>query len=151
MTTDSNENFKVSLKKDDILCLEGEADNDLYIVHSGKLLVFARKRSQVTQLGHIGPGEYFGELSFFDDKPRSADVIALEDTVLIRFPHSELRNQFPQWLITIAQSLANRLRVADDVIRTSGIKKKNADGISPMSVDEQGRIFRLVKEKESKN
>ena len=54
------------LKKDDILCLEGEFDHDLYFVHKGELLVCVLKGSQITPLAHLEAGEYFGEMSFFD-------------------------------------------------------------------------------------
>ena len=137
--------FLIQLTKDDILCLEGDEDQDLYLVHSGKLMVCLRKRSEVTPVAYIGPGEYFGELSFFDGHPRSADVIAVEDSQLVKVPNSEKNRHFPDWLITIAQSMTKRLRIADDVIRSKGIRRKNVSAIQPMPIEEQGRIFRMIK------
>jgi len=136
----------VELKKDDILCMEGDQDSDLYIIHSGKLLICVRKRSEITPLAYLESGEYFGELSFFDQDARSADVIAVEDSVLVRIPQAELKKQFPEWLVTIGRSMTKRLRLADEVIRAHGIKRKNAKNMQPLKIEDQGRYFRLLKE-----
>ena len=70
--------YDIELMKNDVLCREGDIETDLYVVQSGELLVCVRKGSQVTAVAKLGPGEYIGELSFFDNKPRGADIIALE-------------------------------------------------------------------------
>lgn len=136
----------VELKANQVLCLEGDQNSDLFIIHSGKLLVCVRKRSEITPLATLEAGEYFGELSFFDQGVRSADVIAMEDCVLVRIPQEELARQFPQWLVTIGQSMTKRLRLADEVVRAHGIKRKNTKAMQPLAMEEQGRYFRLLKE-----
>ena len=42
-------------------------------------------------LKDLRTGEYFGELAIFDDKPRSASVRALVDTVLLELTREESR------------------------------------------------------------
>jgi CRP/FNR family cyclic AMP-dependent transcriptional regulator len=44
-------------------------------------LMIARKESVLTVLG---PGEFFGEVALFDHGPRSADVIANQDSSLLK-------------------------------------------------------------------
>ena len=58
-------------------------DNDVYLIVSGEVRVtaFSAGGRQVTY-GDIGAGEWFGELAAIDGLLRSADVIAIEDTLV---------------------------------------------------------------------
>lgn len=145
------ENLAVHLEKDQVLCLEGDPKNDLYLIHSGKLMVCVRKGSEVIPLAYVMPGEYLGELSFFDGSGRSADIIAIERTTLIQIPSDFLRKQFPPWLVNMARYMTQRLRILDDVIRTKGIKKKNAQTISALTIQEQRYFMEKIKQFESTN
>ena len=136
--------FDVELKKNDILCREGDVETDLFVVQSGELLVCIRKASQVTAIAKLGPGEYIGELSFFDNKPRGADIIALEACKLIKIPAVEIRQSFPTWVSTLGKMLALKLRLHDDVIRSKGIKKSNVETIKPLSMDDQRLYYQLL-------
>lgn len=131
------EQFILHLKKDQVLCKAGDTDTDMYILHQGKLLICVRKGTQVIAVAHIQEGEYIGELSFFDDQPRSADVIAIEDCTLIKIPKSQMLQKFPNWLAKIARFQAKKLRTMDKVIQNKGIKKKNISTIQPLTIEEQ--------------
>lgn len=134
----------IELKKDQVLCREGDQARDLYIVLEGELLVCVRKESQVTAIAHIGNHEFIGELSFFDGLPRGADIITLTDCQLVKIPMTQLGENFPPWIRTLGQILSQKLRTYDDVIRQRGIKKSKVDTIKPLSLDEQRHIFKLL-------
>lgn len=136
--------FSVELKKDQVLCREGDIETDLYVLLEGKLLVCVRKGTQVTAVATLGQGEYIGELSFFDNRPRGADIIALENSKLVRIPATEIRQSFPSWITTMGKVLAQKLRLHDDVIRQKGIKKAKVESIKPLSIDEQRHYFKLL-------
>jgi len=136
--------YDVELKKNEVLCREGDVETDLYIVQSGELLVCVRKGTQVTAVAKLGVGEYIGELSFFDNKPRGADIIAASDCKLVKIPAVEIRESFPSWLTTVGKMLALKLRLHDDVIRSKGIKKSNVETIKPLSMDDQRLYFQLL-------
>lgn len=145
------ENLAVHLEKDQVLCLEGDAKNDLFLIHSGRLMVCVRKGSEVIPLAYVNAGEYLGELSFFDGLERSADIICLEKTTLIKIPSDYLRKQFPGWLVLLAKYMTQRIRVLDDVIRTKGIKKKTAQTINALSIQEQRYYMEKIKNFETEN
>ncbi|MFZ4713537.1 MAG: Crp/Fnr family transcriptional regulator [Bacteriovoracaceae bacterium] len=138
-------NLARHLKKDDVLTIEKDENNDLYFVFTGKLMVCIRNGTQVTPLAYIGPGEFIGELSFFDGLARSADIIALEDCSLIEIPPEYLKKQFPQWLVVVAKYMTKRMRLMDDVIRKKGVKKKNAHSIQPLTIEEQRYYLAKIK------
>ena len=56
----------------------------MYIIMRGsiKITIGTNEGSENT-LAELGKGEFFGELALFDDEPRSANAIALDDCVLL--------------------------------------------------------------------
>lgn len=141
----------LNMEKDEIICVAGQHDYDLYIIHTGKLLIFVNDGTKVTPLAYLNAGEYLGELSFFDRMPRSAHVATLEPTTLIQIPVDQLGKQFPEWLVTIAQNITHKLRRTGEVIRQKGIRKKNVETIKPLSIDEQRHYFQLVEKFKEEN
>ena len=136
--------FTVELKKNDVLCREGDIETDLYIVQEGELLVMVRKNSQVIAVATLGQGEYIGELSFFDNRPRGADIVALGPCKLLKIPAVEIRQSLPNWMASLGKALALKLRLHDDVIRQRGIKKSNVETIKPLSMEEQRMYFQIL-------
>ena len=67
----------------------------------------------------MGEGEFFGELALLDDRPRSANVVATEDTELIilkRTDFQELVNRVPAIAVSLLEELAGRLRRTDEQV-----------------------------------
>ncbi|MDD4973527.1 MAG: cyclic nucleotide-binding domain-containing protein [Bacteriovorax sp.] len=141
----------IALKKDDILFLAEEKDNDLYIVQKGKVMVFVQKGSEIIPVAYLGKGEYIGELSFFDNDARSASIICLEDSEFIKISTTEMNENFPAWLKTVGLQLTKKIRAGDELIRSKGIRKKNLESIKPLAIEEQTRCFKLVDRFKSKN
>jgi CRP/FNR family cyclic AMP-dependent transcriptional regulator len=140
----------INLNKDYILFLADEKDKDLYIIQSGEVMVFVQKGSEIIPIAYLGKGEYIGELSFFDDEPRSASIMCMESTQLKKICASDLNEHFPKWLKTIGLQLTRKIREGDELIRSKGIRKKNLESIKPLSIEEQTRCFKLVDQHKSK-
>jgi CRP-like cAMP-binding protein len=70
---------KRRLPKGQILYHEGRAGDSLCVVASGALSVRA---GEGTELARLGPSDVVGEMTCVDPAPRSATVVALEDTVV---------------------------------------------------------------------
>ena len=81
--------LSLKVKAYEVVCKEGDPSNDLYFLNSGRLLVCTIKGTQVKAIARIGPGEYLGELSFFDGKSRASYIVALEDSELIQIPKKD--------------------------------------------------------------
>src|SRR4051812_14972190 len=65
---------------------KGDQGSSMYVVLSGAVQIFlpgGGPEEPPVVLKDARTGEYFGELSLFDDKPRSASVVATVDTVLL--------------------------------------------------------------------
>ncbi|HKQ29206.1 MAG TPA: Crp/Fnr family transcriptional regulator [Burkholderiales bacterium] len=68
------------------------ADRDVYLLVSGRVRIttYSEGGRQVT-FRDIASGEVFGEVSAIDDKPRSADVVALETALIASISPSAFR------------------------------------------------------------
>ena len=70
-----------SFKKDEILVKQGDSGIGLYIIASGKVkIVKETADGSELEIAVQGPGDFFGEMTVLDNAPRSASVIAIEDT-----------------------------------------------------------------------
>jgi len=136
--------FTLEVDKDFVICREGDLTKDLYIIVKGKLMVCSRNNTMVTPLAYLSDGDYFGEFSFFDNQARSADVIAVKPTTLLKIPQAQLKKQFPRWLILTSKGLTAKLRLFNTVIRSKGIKKKNVESVKALDIEEQRHYFSLI-------
>jgi len=97
-----------------VVVWEGEADGGLFAVVSGFLkAVSSEADGKDVVLSIMGKGEVFGELSVLDGKPRSASVVALEESevaVIDRAPLLKLLESCPQLAISMLGVLAQRVR-----------------------------------------
>ncbi len=76
----------IQLARGEALFKQGDASDGLYVVISGRMQV-ARTNTDGTMLivAEIPPGESIGEMGFFTREPRSADVIAVRDSLVVKF------------------------------------------------------------------
>lgn len=97
----------------EVILREGEATNDLLIVRSGKVEVFVNKGTERRHITDLGAGSYFGEMSVFDDYPRSANVAAVTDVVTLRIDRDAFRGFLranPSALYQMCAVFSHRLR-----------------------------------------
>lgn len=74
-----------NFKSDEIIFKEGAIGDSLYIVKSGSVRVTKLDNGgEEKVLAILNPGDHFGEIALVDNHPRSATVIANEDTELIQ-------------------------------------------------------------------
>ncbi len=66
-----------------VLFREGEPGPDMYVVHSGRVNVSKRVGDVEKILASLGPGEFLGEMSILNNKPRSATATCAEDSKLL--------------------------------------------------------------------
>lgn len=71
----------VAIKKEGILCKEGEEGNELFIIQSGKAAVKIRLQDgSEKEITEFSSGDFFGEMAIFENEKRSATCSAKEDS-----------------------------------------------------------------------
>ena len=124
--------------KGSLILSQGDAGEALFLIKSGqvKVTVVAEDGREVI-LSVLSAGSFFGEMALVDDEPRSAHVIAMEDTTVLQLRREDFRTRLrsaPELAISLLRELSRRLRRADDTIA------------SLMLLDVNGRIAHLLLE-----
>lgn len=72
-----------SYKNNDLIIAEGSVQSNLYLILSGFVHITGGKENSKLTLDRLGPNEVFGEMSFLENAPASASVVA-EDNVIVQ-------------------------------------------------------------------
>jgi len=109
----ANSSKTATYKPGEAIVREGDAGLGAYVIVEGKASV---KRKGKT-VAHLKKGSFFGEMSLFDNQPRSADVVADEPTeclVLLRWNFWALVNKNKKMTQVLLQEMAQRLRATNE-------------------------------------
>lgn len=105
------------LQADEVLFEQGDSGETLYLVESGHLCVIRTDMKISVEVRTIGRGQLAGAMSLFNEGIRTATVKAGEPTTVlaIKVEHSwEFIARQPEWLRTLIDTLADRVRHHDD-------------------------------------
>lgn len=112
---------EVTFKKGEVVFQENDSERSMFIIKTGSVEVFKTKGADKVSLATLGPGQYFGEMGFFEDEPRSAAVVACEETKAIKIPYTrELKKQLegaPSWIVSILKGVFTRLRAMNEEVK----------------------------------
>src|SRR5262249_62393532 len=89
------------------------------VTEAGQFEVSKALVGKNAQLAYLGAGETFGEMSMIDEKPRSATVTAVTETVVSEIRRDDFFHSFqsdPQVALTLLKVLFERLREAQAMI-----------------------------------
>ena len=92
-----------------VIARKGEVGTGFFVIASGRASVIRDGRTIAT----LGPGDFFGELSVLDGRPRVAQVVADEPTVclaLATWDFEAVVTEHPAVALAIMRGLAGRLR-----------------------------------------
>jgi CRP/FNR family transcriptional regulator, cyclic AMP receptor protein len=108
------------------LVKQGQIGDAMYLVLEGELRVRMMIDGKETGLVTLNPGEFFGEISLFDHGPRSADVVANKESVLLKIDaesFEKLLAKAPElaapFLFAMSKSLSARIRADNKRYRDS--------------------------------
>jgi CRP/FNR family cyclic AMP-dependent transcriptional regulator len=114
--------IKRSFPKNTILFSRGDESDALYLLYKGsaKAIINDETGKEIV-LSTVGPGEYFGEISFLDGEARSATVVTREPVqVLIVYKNDFKKILFsnPDIVFRLLKELLNKLRRSTEQIES---------------------------------
>src|SRR5262245_18846519 len=122
--------------KNSVILFEDDPGDALYVVNTGQVkVVLIGEDGREVILSVMGPGEFFGEMSLLDDEPRSAHVIAMEESSLVVLRREDFEGilaETPAIALALLREMSRRRRRADEKVG------------SLVLLDVQGRVARLL-------
>lgn len=108
---------EVTFLAGEVVLREGEPGSKLYVLLEGRLEVYLGwETPERSRLGEIRAIDYVGEMAILDDEPRSATIVAVEDSRMLSLEGESLKDlilQMPEISFEIFRVLTARVRVAE--------------------------------------
>jgi CRP-like cAMP-binding protein len=111
----------MNYKKGDMVFSEGDTDNSLYVIVHGNFEVVSTSPNTGEKISffYAGEGLVFGELAFLDSQPRSAAIVAIQPSEVLKLTRQgfdELLENQPKvaarFMFSVSEILSRRLRGA---------------------------------------
>lgn len=83
----------------------GDEGSSMFVVHSGRVAVQIPDRSGPRTVAELTEGNFFGEMALFTGEPRTANVVALEETEVLEIGHAAMKHIF-QTNPSLAESIS---------------------------------------------
>ena len=116
---------------------ENDKGDAMYVITFGKLAVLKSWQDQEYILAYLSTGDCVGEMELIDITPRSASVIAVERTSVIRIPrksifslYRENLEQFTTIQMNMGREVSRRLREADQKLFHEHVKNERFQTLS---------------------
>src|SRR6201988_787200 len=72
----------------------GDPGSSMFVVHNGKVSVQVTENGRPRNIATLNEGAFFGEMALFTGEPRTANVVALEETEVLEIGHAAMKRVF---------------------------------------------------------
>jgi small-conductance mechanosensitive channel/CRP-like cAMP-binding protein len=72
----------------------GDPGSSMFVVHNGKVRVQVNDNGRPRTVATLNEGDFFGEMALFTGEPRTANVVALEETEVLEIGHAAMKRVF---------------------------------------------------------
>ena len=89
----------------------GDPGASMFVVHNGRVRVQVSENGQPRTVATLKQGDFFGEMALFTGEPRTANVIALEETEVLEIGHAAMKRVFdtnPDLVASLSHIMAER-------------------------------------------
>jgi len=89
----------------------GDEGSSMFVVHNGRVQVQVTENGRPRTVAVLSEGDFFGEMGLFTGEPRTANVIALDETEVLEIGHAAMKLLFetnPGLAESISWTIAER-------------------------------------------
>lgn len=121
----------MTFEKGEWILKEGDVGQNLYLIKKGQVEVVKseKEHGHIEQLDVLGPGEWVGEMAYFEQGKRSASVRALDKVEVLVLLVEDLRSSsvgemfYPKIVKHLTKRISQRLRKTGDNLLASVTEK----------------------------
>jgi len=89
----------------------GDEGSSMFVVHNGRVAVQVSDPGGPRTVAQLTEGNFFGEMALFTGEPRTANVVAIEETEVLEIGHAAMKHLFqtnPSLAESISWTIAER-------------------------------------------
>ncbi len=89
----------------------GDPGSSMFVVHNGKVSVQLSENGRARTVATLSEGAFFGEMALFTGEPRTANIVALEETEVLEIGHAAMKQVFdtnPDLVESLSHIIAER-------------------------------------------
>lgn len=109
----------------------GDAGSSMFVLHNGRVQVQLSDNGNLRPVAVLSEGDFFGEMALFTGEPRTAHVVALEETEVLEIGHEAMKKLFdtnPDLVESLSHIIAERRKALADR-STDTQEEDESDGI----------------------
>ena len=138
----------------EVIIRENEVGETAYVIARGKVEVSKQLGEQKVHLAYLGAGETFGEMSMIDEKPRSATVTAVTETLVSEIRRNDFFDSFqaePKAALELLKVPFDRLRDADARILIEHLQRSLLKARAAAEVEHEQRLLAEIKQRDAEH
>ncbi len=89
----------------------GDPGSSMFVVHNGRVSVQVTENGRLRTVATLSEGAFFGEMALFTGEPRTANIVALEETEVLEIGHEAMKRVFdnnPDLVESLSHIIAER-------------------------------------------
>ena len=89
----------------------GDPGSSMFVVHNGRVSVQLSENGRARTVATLSEGAFFGEMALFTGEPRTANIVALEETEVLEIGHAAMKQVFdtnPDLVESLSHIIAER-------------------------------------------
>jgi small-conductance mechanosensitive channel len=89
----------------------GDPGSSMFVVHSGRVSVQVNDNGRPRTVATLSEGAFFGEMALFTGEPRTANIVAVEETEVLEIGHDAMKQVFdanPDLVESLSYIIADR-------------------------------------------
>ena len=89
----------------------GDPGSSMFVVHNGRVRVQVSENGRARTVATLSEGAFFGEMALFTGEPRTANIVAIEETEVLEIGHAAIKQVFdtnPDLVESLSYIIAER-------------------------------------------
>lgn len=116
----------------EVVIREGDPGSSMFVVHHGRVRVQVNDNGRPRTVATLNEGDFFGEMALFTGEPRTANVVALEETEVLEIGYAAMKRVFdnnPNLVESLSFIMAERRQGLESHDDPSTATKNTSAGI----------------------